>query len=72
MTTFTGHAVLVTRRLLTARPGRALAGAFGIGPALMLILLLTGLWAGVQDRVTTYEDHTGAQLAVVAPGTDSR
>ena len=71
MTARAGHAVPVTRRLLSARPGRVLAGAFGIGSALMLILLLTGLWAGVQDRVTTYEDHTGAQLAVVAPGTDN-
>lgn len=65
------HRVPVTRRLLTARLGRVLASALGIGSALMLILLLTGLWAGVRDRVTTYEDHTGAQLAVVAPGTDS-
>ena len=67
----TARAVPVTRRLLGARPGRTLAGALGIGSALMLILLLTGLWVGVQDRVTLYEDHTGAQLAVVAPGTDS-
>ena len=37
----------------------------------MLILLLTGLWAGIQDRVTLYEDHTGAQLVVVSPGTES-
>jgi putative ABC transport system permease protein len=69
--TFTTDAVPVTRRLLAAKPGRVLAGALGIGSALMLILLLTGLWVGVQDRVTTYEDHTGAQLAVVAPGTES-
>jgi len=32
---------------------------------------LDGLWVGVQNRVTLFEDHTGAQLAVVAPGTDS-
>ena len=64
-------AVPVTRRLLVARPGRVTAAALGIGSALMLILLLTGLWAGVKDRVTVYEDHTGAQLAVVVPGTET-
>lgn len=71
MVPFTSHQVPFTRRMLTARPGRVVAGALGIGSALMLILLLTGLWAGVRDRVTLYEDHTGAQLAVVAAGTDS-
>ena len=68
---FAAHGVPVTRRLLSARPGRVLAGAAGIGSALMLMLLLNGLWAGVQDRVTTYEDHTGAALAVVPPDTES-
>lgn len=61
--------VPVTRRLLTARPARSLAGAVGIGLALLLILLLEGLWAGVQERVTTYEDHLRAQLVVVPTGT---
>lgn len=37
----------------------------------MLILLLDGLWAGVRAQMTVFEDHTGAQLVVVAPGTDS-
>lgn len=71
MTTYTPRSVPVTRRLLTARPLRLFSGAVGIGLALMLILLLDGLWVGVQDRVTTYEDHTGAELAVVAPGTEN-
>ena len=35
----------------------------------MLILLLGGLWTGIQSQVTTYEDHTGAQLYIVTPGT---
>lgn len=59
----------VTRRFLTARPVRTAAGAAGVGLALMLMLLLAGLWAGVQDRVTTYDDHLGADLVVVPPGT---
>lgn len=45
--------VPVTRRLLSARPVRTAAGVAGIGLALMLMLLLAGLWVGVQDRVTT-------------------
>jgi len=61
--------VPVTGRLIAARPVRTFAGAAGIGLALMLMLLLAGLWAGVQDRVTTYDDHLGADLVVVPPGT---
>lgn len=63
--------VPVTRRLLAVRLVRTLAGSLGIGMALMLMLLLNGLWAGVQQRVTTYEDHLAADLVVVPPGTQS-
>ena len=61
--------VPVTRRFLTTHPFRTAAGAAGIGLALMLMLLLAGLWVGVQDRVTTYDDHLGADLVVVPAGT---
>jgi putative ABC transport system permease protein len=71
MTTRRGGSVPITRRLLTAQPVRTGAGAAGIGMALMLILLLAGLWVGVQDRVTTYDDHLGADLVVVPPDSDS-
>jgi putative ABC transport system permease protein len=64
-------AVPLTRRLLTARPLRTVAGSAAIGLALMLMLLLNGLWTGVQQRVTTYDDHLGADLVVVSAGTDS-
>jgi putative ABC transport system permease protein len=66
-----GRAVPLATRLLAARPVRTAAGALGVGLALMLILLLSGLWAGVQQRVTVYEDHLGAGLVVVPPGTES-
>lgn len=69
MSTRTTGPVPVTRRLLAARPVRTAAGATGIGLALMLMLLLAGLWSGVQDRVTTYDDHLGADLVVVPPDT---
>ena len=61
--------VPVTRRFLGVRPLRTATGAAGIGLALMLILLLAGLWAGVRDRVTTFDDHLGADLVVVPAGT---
>lgn len=67
----TSRAVPLGRRLLAARRLRLAAGATGIGLALMMLLLLDGLWTGVQGRVTAYEDHTGAQLAVLAAGTES-
>ena len=57
--------VPVTGRLLAARPVRTGAGIVGIGLALMLMLLLNGLWTGVQQRVTVYDDHLGADLVVV-------
>lgn len=63
--------VPITRRLLAARPVRAGAGILGIGLALMLMLLLNGLWTGVQQRVTLYDDHLGADLVIVPPGTRS-
>lgn len=66
-----GGEVPVTRRLLVARPIRTAAGALGIGMALMLMLLLNGLWSGVQERATTYEDHLDADLVVVPAGTGS-
>jgi putative ABC transport system permease protein len=37
--------------------------------AIMLILLLDGLWAGIEANVTTYEDNVGADLYVAQPGT---
>jgi putative ABC transport system permease protein len=60
--------VPVARRFLTTRPVRTAAGAAGVGLALMLMLLLAGLWVGVRDRVTTYDDHLGADLVVVPAG----
>lgn len=63
--------VPVTGRLLAGRPVRTGAGILGIGLALMLMLLLNGLWTGVQQRVTVYDDHLGADLVVVPPDAQS-
>jgi putative ABC transport system permease protein len=40
-----------------------------VGFAIMLILLLDGLWAGIKANVTSYEDNVGADLYVAQPGT---
>jgi putative ABC transport system permease protein len=54
---------------MLAEPRRFVVSVVGVGLALMLVLLVTGLWAGIRSQVTVYEDHTGAQLYVVEPGT---
>ena len=56
------------RRNALAEPRRLLAAIGGVGLALMLILLLDGLWAGIESNITTYEDNVGADLYVAQPG----
>ena len=61
--------VPLARRNLLAEPRRLAASALGVGMAIMLILLLDGLWAGIQANITTYEVNVGADLYVAQPGT---
>lgn len=63
--------VPLARRNLLAEPRRLVASAAGVGLAIMLILLLEGLWAGIKTNVTTYEDNVGADLYVAQPGTQN-
>ena len=63
-----GRRVPLARRHLFAEPRRLAAAVSGVGLALMLILLLDGLWAGVQDQVTMYVDNAGADLYVAERG----
>jgi putative ABC transport system permease protein len=63
------HQVPLARRNLLADPRRLAASAAGVGLALMLILLLDGLWAGIDAKTTVYEDNSGADLYVAQPGT---
>lgn len=55
------HSVPLARRNLLAEPRRLAASAagVGVGMAIMLVLLLDGLWAGVESSITTYEDDVG-------------
>jgi putative ABC transport system permease protein len=63
------RSVPLARRNLLAEPRRLIASAAGVGMAIMLILLLDGLWAGIEANVTTYEDNVGADLYVAQRGT---
>lgn len=60
--------VPLARRNLLADRRRLGAGVVGIGLAIMLILLLQGMWAGVQRQATVYPDSIGANVYVLQPG----
>lgn len=62
------HQVPVARRNMWSEPRRLIASAAGVGMALMLILLLDGLWAGIEEKTTLYEDNSGADLYIAQPG----
>jgi putative ABC transport system permease protein len=56
------------RHNLFADRRRLLASVVGVGLAVMLILLLDGMWAGIRQQATLYTDHAGADLYVLQPG----
>jgi putative ABC transport system permease protein len=61
-------AVPLGRRNLFAERRWLLASMVGVGLAVMLILLLDGLWSGLRQQTAVYTDHAGAQLYVLQPG----
>lgn len=61
--------VPLARRNTLAEPRRLIAGGATVGLAIMLILILDGLWIGITRSVTAYQDHVGADLYVAQPGT---
>jgi putative ABC transport system permease protein len=63
--------VPLARRNLTAEPRRLFGSAIGVGLAVMLILLLDGLWAGIRAGASSYEDNVGADLCLAQQGTTS-
>jgi putative ABC transport system permease protein len=60
--------VPIARRQLVAKRGRTLAGIVGIGVALLLILALKAIFAGMETRLTAYIDVTGADVIVAQEG----
>ena len=63
--------VPVARRQLLARKGRTLAGIAGIATALLLVLALKAIFAGMEGRLTAYIDGSGADVIVAQRGVQS-
>jgi putative ABC transport system permease protein len=60
--------VPLARRQLLARRGRTIAGVVGIGVALLLVLALKAIFAGLEERLTAYIDGSGADVIVAQAG----
>jgi putative ABC transport system permease protein len=63
--------VPLARRQLLHRKGRTLAGIAGIAAALLLVLALEAIFAGINDRLTAYIDESGADVIVAQQGVDT-
>ena len=63
--------VPLARRQLLARRGRGLAGVAGIAVALLLILALNGIIAGMESRITAFLDRSGPDVVVAQAGVDT-
>ena len=63
--------VALARRQLLFRKGRTLAGIAGISAALLLVLALNAIFAGINDRLTAYIDGSGADVIVAQQGVDT-
>ena len=63
--------VPLARRQLLLRKGRTLAGVLGIAAALLLVLSLKAIFAGMEERLTVYIDRSGADVIVAQRGVDT-
>ena len=63
--------VPVARRQLLVRKGRTFAGVAGIATALLLVLALKAIFAGMEGRLTAYIDRSGADVIVAQRGVQS-
>jgi putative ABC transport system permease protein len=60
--------VPLARRNLFADRRRLFASVIGVGLAVMLILLLDGMWSGLRAQAKLYTERSGGQLYVLQPG----
>ena len=60
--------VPLARRQLLAKRGRTLAGLVGIAAALLLVLALNAIFAGIESRLTGYINRSGADVIVAQAG----
>ena len=63
--------VPIARRNLSRQRLRLALSAGGVGMALLLILALDGVYAGILDRVTAYPDNQGAPLIASQEGVET-
>ena len=63
--------VPLARRQLLFRKGRTLSGLTGIAAALLLVLALKAIFAGLEGRLTAYIDGSGADVIVAQRGVDT-
>ena len=63
--------VPVARRQLFVRKGRTIAGIGGIATALLLVLALKAIFAGMEARLTAFIDRSGADVIVAQRGVRS-
>jgi putative ABC transport system permease protein len=63
--------VPIVRRQLLVRKGRTFAGIAGIATALLLVLALKAIFAGMEGRLTAYIDGSGADVIVAQRGVQS-
>ena len=63
--------VPLARRQLLFRKGRTLASVAGIAAALLLVLALNAVFAGIDARLTAYIDDSGADVIVAQRGVDT-
>ena len=62
------RSVPIARRNLTGQRARFLMSVGGVGLALLLVLALNAVFAGVTRQVTAYVDHSGADAIVSQRG----
>ena len=63
--------VPIARRQLLFRKGRTFAGLVGIATALLLVLALKAIFAGMEERLTAYIDRSGADVIVAQRGVET-
>lgn len=63
--------VPLARRQLLLRPGRTLAGLAGIAGALLLVLALRAIFAGMEEQLTAFVDSSGADVIVAQKGVET-
>lgn len=62
--------MLIAVKNLVSERSRFVTSLFGVGFAVVLILVMSGIYLGTLNQVTTYIDHTKGKVWVMQPGVD--